>query len=115
MLELTWDDKTHYLATLAMVALQTSIIQHGKVSDLALDLQAIAISAQRLAVNLGGLSDVRVLTAIVILSNSYALGRGEDVMRQFDVLPRFVEERGGLHTFGLHGFVAEFLQYKDHV
>lgn len=111
-----WHDEALHYAVLSVIATQLSKLRTGTLDQLALDLQLKVVSAQRKALAHGQFSDARIVTALAIVSNSFAsTGNGqEDLSAPLQLIAAGVEKRGGLQYLGMEGIVADNLMLGDH-
>lgn len=110
-----WHDEAMLYGVLSSFATQVSILRDGVVDKLALDLQGRVLAAQRAALAKGELSDARVITALCIMSNSYATNKGDDLSSHLKVVATWIQRRGGLDRLGMDGIVADNLMFADFV
>lgn len=110
-----WHDEAMLYGVLSSFATQVSILRDGVVDQLALDLQGRVLAAQRAALAKGELSDARVITALCIMSNSYATNKDDDLSAHLKVVATWIRRRGGLDRLGMDGIVADNLMFADFV
>jgi len=99
---------------LSVIATQTSVLRSGTIDDFALELQVKAMAAQRKAVQSGEMSDARVLTALCIMSNSFATNKAEYLSAHLQLIGAWLQRRGGLEYLGMEEILADNLIYAGH-
>lgn len=109
-----WHDEALHYGMLSLLATQISMLRDGKADELALDLQSKAIDGQRKALEREEYSDARVMTALCIMSNAFAINRSEDLSAHMRVIIGWLQKRGGLRYLGFDGVIADNLLYGDH-
>lgn len=103
-------------AALALVASQRSLYT-GKVGEAAL-YQQRKVAQLHIEMNQDperANCDENILAGLTIMSNHMSHGGLEDGIRLMAGVNAMVKARGGLHNLGVHGAVAGYVMYADHV